>query len=102
MNRQETQIGGWSAPCEPFDYRQLEETARRECQRVHERLELLKREKPRDAERELLRRREVRLLTDMYYEQRSNVALFREKAERREAAALKKAGETCRAVRSGQ
>ncbi len=91
MNCQETQIGGWSAPCEPFDYRRLEETARRECQRVRERLELLKQEKPRDAERELLRRREVRLLTDMYYEQRSNAILFREKAERREADALRKA-----------
>ena len=41
-------------------------------------------QRPRTAEQELLRRREVRLLTDMYYEQRSNARLFAAKARQRE------------------
>lgn len=74
-----TGVGGWRAPCVPFDYEKMEREAKRECEAVHELLERKKREKAPDAERELLRRREVRILTDIYYEQRGNALALAEK-----------------------
>lgn len=76
-------IGGWDVPCSPCDYRKLEREARRECEALRGRLAALKREEPREAEKELLRRRAIRILTDMYYEQRGNMLLFQQRAEER-------------------
>lgn len=76
-------VGGWNVPCSPCDYRKLEREARQECEALRGRLDELKREEPRDAEKELLRRRTIRILTDMYYEQRGNMFLFQQRAEER-------------------
>lgn len=87
MNRTalEPGVGGWCAPCAAFDYEKMEREAEREREAVRERLEQKKREKSPNAERELLRRREVRLLTDMYYEQRGNALALAEKKLERQA-----------------
>lgn len=77
-------VGGWEVPCSPCDYRKLEWAARRECESLRTRLLELKQEKRTDGESELLWRRTVRMLTDMYYEQRANVRLFQKRAEERE------------------
>lgn len=74
---------GWVVPAEPFDYRNFERTALDQQAAIKGLLDKLKAERPRTAERELLRRRELRLLTDMYYEQRSNARLFAAKAQQR-------------------
>lgn len=78
-------VGGWEAPCAPIDYRRLEEEARRECAALKGCLERLKREPLRKGEKEILRRREIRLLSGMYYEQRSDVRLFQARVDREEA-----------------
>ncbi len=80
-------VGGWKAPCAAFDYREMEGEARRECQSLRERLRELKARKVKDAEADLVRRREVCILTDIYYEQRHQERLFRKRAEERERAA---------------
>lgn len=67
---------GWRAPCVAFDYAQLERIALHECEVLKERLELAKKRRTRTAEQELMRRREVRVLQDMYYEQRGNALDF--------------------------
>lgn len=77
-------VGGWDVPCSPCDYRKLEWAARRECEALRGRLDELKKEPIRDGEKELLRRRTIRILTDMYYEQRGNVRLFQQRAEEQE------------------
>ena len=77
-------VGGWKAPCRSFDYRKMERDALGECEVLKARLDALKREKPKDAEKELLRRREVCMLTDIYYEQRHQARLFHKRAEERE------------------
>lgn len=77
-------VGGWAVPCSPCDYRKLEWAARRECEMLRSRLAELKREEPQDAEKELLRRRTTRILTDMYYEQRGNMFLFQKRADEQE------------------
>ncbi len=82
VNRHGT--GGWDVPCEPFDYRKMEREARQECEAIRDRLQRLKRQEAADADRELIRRRDIRILTDMYYEQRSNIRLFEAKARQRE------------------
>lgn len=76
-------VGGWNVPCSPCDYRKLEWAARRECEALRSRLAALKQENIRDGEKELLRRRAIRILTDMYYEQRSNIRLFQQRADER-------------------
>ncbi len=73
----------WQAPRADFDYRAMEQTAESERRTLKALLDRLKRQRPRNGEQELLRRREVRLLTDMYYEQRSNARLFAAKARQR-------------------
>ncbi len=78
------ETGGWKAPCEAVDFRKLERQALREAEAIEGRLESLKRQAPGNAEQELLRRWEVRMLTDMRYEQKSNARLFSEKAKERE------------------
>ncbi len=75
------EVGGWAAPCEPFDYRGLEKEARQEYEAIRSRMDILKQEKPQDQERELLWRRELRILTDMYYEQKHMAGLFQQRAE---------------------
>lgn len=74
----------WQAPRQAFDYREMEAAAEAERQTLKTLLDRLNAQRPRTAEQELLRRREVRLLTDMYYEQRSNARLFAAKARQRE------------------
>ncbi len=73
-------IGGWRAPCAPFDYREMEKDACRECEAIRAGLERLQKEKPKTQERELIRRREICILTDMYYEQKSASRLFHDRA----------------------
>lgn len=73
-------VGGWKAPCAPFDYEKMEREAQRECDILQARLRKLKSSRPADAEQELIRRREVCLLTDIYYEQRHKVRLFHRRA----------------------
>lgn len=80
-------VGGWAAPCAAFDYGKMEREAQRECGLLKGRLQALKEQETKDAEQELLRRREVCLLTDIYYEQRHNAQLFRQRAQRRGQAA---------------
>jgi len=77
-------VGGWNVPCSPCDYRKLEWAARQECEAIRGRLAVLKQEDKRDGEKELLRRRSIRILTDMYYEQRSNIFLFQQRAQEQE------------------
>lgn len=85
QTRMKIRVGGWRAPCVAFDYEKMERDARRECEAVRAQLERKKREKASTAEQELLRRREVRMLTDIYYEQRGNaLTLAAKKRERRE------------------
>lgn len=79
-HRNETsQLGGWHCPCLAFDYAAFELAAQRECERIQQRLEKVKSERPRTAEQELRRRRRIRMLTDMYYEQRGNLLGLAEK-----------------------
>lgn len=77
-------VCGWKAPCAPFDYRKMEREALRECGLLQDRLRALKQARVKDAESDLLRRREVCMLTDIYYEQRHNARLFHRRAEERE------------------
>lgn len=84
MKEKSGQIGGWEAPCAPIDYRKLEQAARQECAVLKGCLERLKREPLREGEKELVRRREIRMISDMYYEQRSDIRLFQARADRAE------------------
>lgn len=84
MNETCKGIGGWDVPSSPCDYRKLEWEARQECETLREKLAELKQKPLRDGEKELLRRRTIRILTDIYYEQRSNIFLFQKRAEERE------------------
>ena len=79
-----TRVGGWRAPCVAFDYEKMEREARQECEAVRVQLERKKREKASTAEQELLRRREVRMLTDIYYEQRGNALVLADRKRERE------------------
>lgn len=72
-------VGGWSCPCAHFDYTQFVRDAQQECEQIQVKLHQLKAERPRTAEQELRRRRRVRILTDMYYEQRGNLLGLAEK-----------------------
>lgn len=76
-------VGGWRAPCAAFDYEKMAREARQECEAVRAQLERRKHEKVKTAEQELLRRREVRMLTDIYYEQRGNAIVLEQKVEER-------------------
>lgn len=78
------EVGGWRVPCSPCDYRKLEKEAEKKCEVLREKLAALKKEPLRKGEKELSRRRTVKILTDMYYEQRGNMLLFRKRAEERE------------------
>lgn len=84
-NTQRT-LGGWRAPCTTFDYRKMEGEAQQECNVLQQRLKELKACRPKDADTDLLLRREISVLTDIYYEQRHQARLFHRKAEEREAA----------------
>lgn len=72
-------IGGWEAPCAAFDYGKMAREAERECRNLKKRMDALKELGPLDAEEELVRRRELRMLTDIYYEQRHLMRLFLER-----------------------
>lgn len=76
MRETQTGVGGWQVPCVPFDYRGWEAGALAQQEAIRARLDRLKAERPRRGEQELIRRREIRMLTDMYYEQRSNARMF--------------------------
>ena len=80
----QTGVGGWRAPCAAFDYEKMEREAKEECEAVRARLEHKKHEKAHTAEQELLRRREVRILTDIYYEQRGNALALADRKRERE------------------
>lgn len=84
-NTQRT-LGGWHAPCATFDYRKMEREAQQECNVLQQRLKELKARRPKDADTDLLLRREISVLTDIYYEQRHQARLFHRKAEEREVA----------------
>ena len=73
-------IGGWDAPCEPIDYKKLAESAQQQCDSLRSRLSELNHSPLERGETELSRRRTVRILTDMYYEQKSNLKLFQRRA----------------------
>ena len=91
-NAKKGTIGGWAAPCETIDYQKLMENARQLCDSLRVRLGELNHNPLQPGETELARRRTVRILTDMYYEQKSNLKLF----ERRSAPQkdeIEKAGE---------
>lgn len=75
-------IGGWNAPCEAIDYGKLAENARQQVELLRNRLHELNSSRLQQGETELARRRTVRILTDMYYEQKSYWALFAQRAER--------------------
>ncbi len=77
-------VGGWEAPCVSFDYGKMEREAQRECEILRGRLQMLKDRKTKDAEEELIRRREVCMLTDIYYEQRHKARLFHKRAGERD------------------
>lgn len=79
-------VGGWEAPCAPFDYGKMEREAQRECDILKQRLDVLKKERVEDADREFLRRREICMLTDIYYEQRHQARLFQKRAQERKCA----------------
>lgn len=74
-------LEGWAAPCVHFDYEKMRREAEAECEAIKGRLELLNRQVYREAELELLRRQEVRMLTDIYYEQLHLARLFAAKAK---------------------
>lgn len=77
-------VGGWDAPCEAIDYGKLAENARQQVELLRNRLHELNNSRLQQGETELARRRTVRILTDMYYEQKSYWALFAQRAERLE------------------
>lgn len=84
MMSEHGRIGGWQAPCAAFDYGKMEREAQKECEVLEKRLRDLKSQKGRDAEAELVRRREICMLTDIYYEQRHQARLFHKRAGQRE------------------
>ena len=84
-NAEKKTIGGWDAPCETIDYRKLAESARQQCEFLRARLWELNHGPLARRETELSRRRTVRILTDMYYEQKSNCKLFEMRAIPRES-----------------
>lgn len=77
------EVGGWRVPCSPCDYDKLVMETEREIEVLRDKLRRLKSQPLRRGEKELSRRRTVKILTDMYYEQRGNLILFRERAEQR-------------------
>lgn len=89
-------IGGWDAPCETIDYKKLAENAEQQCALLRARLSELNHSPLNRGETELARRRTVRILTDMYYEQKSNWKLF----QRRSAPPKEEAQKTGEAERS--
>lgn len=86
MRESSTGLGGLKAPCRPFDYRKMERDALEECRILKSRLAALKRQKPREKEKEMLRRWEMSVITGIFYEQRHQAQLFRKRAEERENA----------------
>lgn len=84
LTRKDTKqtIGGWNAPCEAIDYGKLAKNARQQVELLRNRLHELNSSRLQRSETELARRRTVRILTDMYYEQKSYWALFAQRAER--------------------
>ncbi len=76
MEKERKTLEGWEAPCEAFDYGKLRREAEAECAAIKGRLEILNGQTFRETERELLRRQEVRMLTDIYYEQLHLARLF--------------------------
>ncbi len=81
MEEAKKTLEGWEAPCAHFDYEKMRREAEAECAAIKGRLEALNSQAYRDAELELLRRQEVRMLTDIYYEQLHLARLFAAKAK---------------------
>ena len=77
-------VGGWNCPCSPMDYERLAREAARECEALRQRITQLKAVTPATWDEELTLRRRIRMLTGMYYEQRSNRILFEERAKNRQ------------------
>ena len=74
------EIAGWKAPCGPVDYRAMARAAQQECNALQALLARLEAHPSRNADLELHRRRQVRVLTNMYYEQLGLLRLFVERA----------------------
>ena len=86
LTRKDTKqtIGGWNAPCEAIDYGKLAENARQQVELLRNSLHELNGSRLQRSETELARRRTVRILTDMYYEQKGYWTLFAQRTERQE------------------
>ena len=82
-NTDKKTIGGWDAPCEAIDYGKLMENAQRQCDSLRARLAELHHSPLEPGETALSRRRTVRILTDMYYEQKSNWKLFQQRTQKK-------------------
>lgn len=79
-NIEKKTIGGWDAPCETIDYEKLAENAQKLCDSLRIRLSELNHSPLEPGETALARRRTVRILTDMYYEQKSYWKLFQKRS----------------------
>lgn len=75
------EIHNMTTHCSTCDYRKLAEDAEHEVESLRDKLRTLKNLPLRPGEKILSRRRTVKLLTDMYYEQRKNLQLFRRRAD---------------------
>ena len=76
-------VGGWHCPCEAIDYEKLAREAGQECEALRRRIAQLKAQSPGSWDEELTLRRRIRMLTSMYYEQRSNRIFFEKRAKNR-------------------
>lgn len=76
-----SEILTWNVQCCPCDYKAMAKEAERQMLALKERLSVLKSTPLKLGEKELIRRRRIKLLTDMYREQRGNFILFTKRAE---------------------
>lgn len=75
------EIFTWKVQCCPFDYAVMAQEAEQQMLALKERLAMLKSAPLKLGEKELIRRRRIKLLTDMYREQRGNFILFTKRAQ---------------------
>lgn len=75
-----SEIFTWNVKCLPCDYAAMASEAERQMLALKERVAMLKSAPLKLGEKELIRRRRIKLLTDMYREQRGNFILFTKRA----------------------
>lgn len=73
------EMRGWQVSFVPCDYAKFARETEREMNSIKAKIDALNAIPQGVGEKEMKRRKSVRILTDMYYEQRSNLILFKKR-----------------------